>query len=71
MRNSWQHAVQAAISENDPNRVEGKVRQAEVAIFERIDRFSSEHDGEEKALFEALRKIRALATFRRKIARSE
>jgi len=61
MRNSWQHAVQAAISENDPNRVEGKIRQAEVAIFERIDRFSSAHDGEEKALFEALRKIRALA----------
>jgi len=61
MRNSWQHAVQAAISENDPNRVEGKIRQAEVAIFERIDRFSSAHDSEEKALFEALRRTRALA----------
>ena len=61
MRNSWQHAVQAAISENHPDRIEGKIRQAEIAIFERIDRFSSAHDGEEKALFEALRKIRAVA----------
>jgi hypothetical protein len=61
MRNSWQHAVQTAISENDPNRIEGKIRQAEIAIFERIDRFSSAHDGEEKALFEALRKMRAIA----------
>ena len=61
MRNSWQHAVQAAMDEIDLNRLETKIQQAEVSIFQRIDAFSSAHDGEEEALFEALRKIRALA----------
>ena len=61
MRNSWQHAVQAAVDESDPNRLQLKIQQAEVAIFQRIEAFSSTHDGEEEALFEALRKIRELA----------
>jgi hypothetical protein len=37
MRNSWQHAVQAATDESDVNRPELKIQQAEVAIFQRID----------------------------------
>ena len=61
MRNSWQHAVKAAMDESDLNRLELKIQQAEVSIFQRIDTFSSAHDGEEEALFEALRKIRELA----------
>ena len=61
MRNSWQHAIQAAMDEGDLNRLELKIQQAEVAIFQRIDAFSSPHDGEDQALFEALRKIRGLA----------
>ena len=62
MRDSWQHVVQAAVDESDPNRLELKIQQAEVAIFQRIDAFSSAHDGEEEALFEALRKIRESGT---------
>jgi 3-deoxy-D-manno-octulosonic-acid transferase len=61
MRKSWQHAVQVAIDESDLNQLELKIQQAEVSIFQRIDAFSSAHDGEEEALFEALRKIRELA----------
>ena len=61
MRNPWQHAVQAAVDESDLNRMELKIQQAEVAIFQRIDAFSSAHDGEDQALFEALRKMRELA----------
>jgi len=61
MRNSWQHAVKAAMDESDLNRLELKIQQAEVSIFQRIDTFSSAHDGEEESLFEALRKIRELA----------
>jgi hypothetical protein len=62
MKNSWRHAVQAAMDESDLNRLELKIQEAEVAIFQRIDAFSSAHDGEEEALFEALRKIRKPAT---------
>jgi hypothetical protein len=62
MRNSWQQAVQAAMNESDPNQLELRIQQAEIAIFQRIDTFSSEHDREEEALFEALRKIRELVT---------
>jgi hypothetical protein len=61
MRNSWQHAVQAAMDESDLNRLELKIQQAEVAIFQRIDAFSSAHDGEAEALSEALRKTRKLS----------
>jgi hypothetical protein len=61
MRNSWQHAVKAAMDESDMNRLELKIQEAEVSIFQRIDTFSSAHDGEEESLFEALRKIRELA----------
>ena len=61
MRNSWQHAVQAATDESDLNRLELKIQQAEVAIFQRIDAFSLAHDGEAEALFEALRNTRELS----------
>jgi hypothetical protein len=61
MRNSWQHAVQAAMDESGLNRLELKIQHAEVAIFQRIDAFSSAHDGEAEALFEALRKTRELS----------
>jgi len=61
MRNSWQHAVRAAMDESDLNRLELKIQKAEVAIFQRIDAFSSARDGEDQALFEALRKTRELS----------
>jgi hypothetical protein len=53
MRNSWQHAVQAARDESDVNRPELKIQ--------RLDAFSSAHDGEAEALFEALRNTRELS----------
>ena len=49
------------MDESDSNQLELKIQQAEIAIFQRIDSFSSTHDGEEQALFEALREIRELA----------
>ena len=57
---TWQQAVQEAIGENDPSQLEGKIRLAEVAIFERIDTFLPTDDDEDVALFEALGKLRAL-----------
>jgi len=57
---TWQQAVQDAIAETDRNRLERKIRLAEVAIFERIDTFSATDSGEAIALFDALGKLRAL-----------
>jgi hypothetical protein len=57
---TWQQAVQDAIDESGPNQLEQKIQLAEIAIFERIDRFSAADDGEDVALFEALDKLRAL-----------
>ena len=67
MRNltyTWQHAVQEAIAESDPNELERKIQLAEVAIFERIDAFLATDSGEDAALFEALGKLhRMLSEF--------
>jgi hypothetical protein len=63
MRNlthTWQRAVQEAIAERDPNELERKIQLAEVAIFERIDKFSAADSGEDVALFQALGKLQAL-----------
>ena len=63
MRNlthTWQHAMQEAIAERDPNELERKIQLAEVAIFERIDTFSAADSGEDVALFQALGKLQAL-----------
>ena len=49
------------MDESDLNRLELKIQKAEVAIFQRIDAFSSARDGEDQALFEALRKTRELS----------
>ena len=57
---TWQQAVQDAIDDSGPNQLEQKIQLAEIAIFERIDRFSAADDGEDVALFEALDKLRAL-----------
>jgi hypothetical protein len=56
----WQQAVQEAIAESDRNQLERKIQIAEVAIFERIDRFLAADSGEAIALFDALGKLRAL-----------
>jgi hypothetical protein len=56
---TWQQAVQDAIDESGPNQLVQKIQLAEIAIFERIDRFSAADD-EDVALFEALDKLRAL-----------
>ena len=58
---TWQEAVQDAIGGSDTNQLERRVQLAEMAIFERIDRFSATDDGEDVALFEALGKLRALS----------
>ena len=58
---TWQHAVQEAIAETDVTQLKRKIELAEVAIFERIDAFLSEDEGEDAALFEALGKLRALS----------
>jgi hypothetical protein len=60
---TWQQAVRDAMSESDANQLERKIQLAEIALFERIDRFSVADDGEEVALFEALGKLRALREF--------
>jgi len=60
---TWQQALRYAIDESDPNQLEQKIQLAEIAIFERIDRFSATDDGEDVALFEALDKLRALREF--------
>jgi hypothetical protein len=57
---TWQQALLYAINESDPNQQEQKIQLAEIAIFERIDRFSAVDDGEDLALYEALDKLRAL-----------
>jgi len=56
----WQEAVQQAIAESDPNQGERKIYLAEVAIFERIDRFVAAYKGEDAALFQALLTLRFL-----------
>jgi hypothetical protein len=60
---TWQQAVQDAIDERDAKQLERKIQVAEIAVFERIDRFSAADDGEDIALFEALGKLRALREF--------
>ena len=60
---TWQQAVQDAINESDASQLERKIQVAEIAIFERVDRFSAADDGEDIALFEALAKLRALRQF--------
>jgi hypothetical protein len=57
---TWQQAGQDAIAESDVNQLERKIQFAEVAIFERIDKFSATDSGEAIALFDALGKLRAL-----------
>jgi hypothetical protein len=57
---TWQQAVQDAIDERDANQLKRKIELAEIAIFERIDKFSAADDSENVALFEALGKLRAL-----------
>ena len=64
----WQRAVQAAIDENEGSRTDAMIREAEVSIFERISSFCSADHAESKALFEALRSVRALN--RRLLARA-
>jgi hypothetical protein len=57
---AWQQTVQEAIAETDVSQLKRKIQLAEIAIFERIDRFSAADDGEDVALFDALGKLRAL-----------
>jgi len=60
---TWQQAVQDAVDESDGNQLARKIQLAEIAVFERIDKFSAADDGEDGALFEALGKLRALKEF--------
>jgi len=57
----WQQAVQDVIGRSDTNQLERRIQLAEMAIFERIDRFLAADDGEDAALFDALGKLRALS----------
>ena len=58
---AWQQALQEAIAETDASHLKRKIVLAEIAIFERIDRFLAADDGEDAALFDALGKLRALS----------
>ena len=57
----WQDAVQDAVHERDPAKLEAKIKRAEIAIFRRIHTFRSlRGDVEGQDLFDALRTIRLL-----------
>lgn len=62
----WQDAVQDAVHERDPAKLEAKINTAEIAIFRRIHTFRSlRGDVEGQALFDALRTIRLLRNLAR------
>ena len=62
----WQNALQEAIHERDPLIVDEKIRAAEMAIFSRMQGFSSRPDSlEEQALLDALGSVRILRSARR------
>ena len=64
----WQDAVQDAVHERDPAKLEGKIKRAEIAIFQRIHTFQLlPGDIESQALFDALRTIRWLKNVARRI----
>ena len=57
----WQDAVQDAVHERDPAKLEAKIKRAEIAIFLRIHTFRSlRGDVEGRLLFDALGTIRLL-----------
>jgi hypothetical protein len=59
---SWESALQAALTETNPQRRETKIADAEAAIFDRIQSFSpGRDDSEVRNLFEALLCLRILA----------
>jgi hypothetical protein len=66
MTMDWQDALQEAIHEPDPQIMEAKIRAAEMAIFARMQDFSSRPDSlEEQALFDALGAVKILRSARR------
>jgi len=66
MTMDWQDALQDAIHESDPQRQDEKIRAAEMAIFARMQDFSSHPDSlEEQALLDALGAVRILRSARR------
>jgi hypothetical protein len=66
MTMDWQDALQEAIHEPDSQTMDKKIRAAEIAIFARMQDFSSRPDQlEEQALFDALGAVRILRSARR------
>ena len=66
MTMDWQDALQEAIHERNPLIMDEKIRAAEMAIFSRMQNFSSRPDSlEEQALLDALGSIRDLRGARR------
>jgi len=66
MTMDWQDALQEAIHESDPQLKDAKIRAAEMAIFARMQDFSSLPDSlEEQALLDALGAVRILRSARR------
>jgi hypothetical protein len=64
---AWESALEDALHEPDPIMAETKIRIAEEAIVDRIQRFSTNPGSlEELALFDALGMIRVLRGFRRR-----
>jgi hypothetical protein len=65
---AWEFVFQDAVHEADPTIAEIKLRQAEVAIFNRIRHFSARPGStEEQALFDALVTIRLVRSVRRNV----
>ena len=66
MMNNWLEALQDAIHETDPDRVELKMRIAEIAIAKRFAELETSPDALEKqALLDALGSLRLLRSTRR------
>jgi hypothetical protein len=66
MTMDWRDALQEAIHEPDPQAMDAKIRTAEMAIFARMQAFSSNSDSlEEQALFDALGAVKILRSARR------
>lgn len=65
-RRTWQEELQEAVHETDPHLWDGKLRNAEIALFHRIHSFSPGPDFQEaQEMYDALNTIRHLRGTRR------
>ena len=67
----WQDALQDAVHERDPREIEGRVRRAEVAIFDRVHSPCRVDSIETQALLDALRVLRLLRSSAHRATKSD